>query len=75
MTSNVLHTKTGLIINMTTNTPAHLHLQLLRAINHAMKMQLLYPNEGRHVNDVTSLAELQITLMPTEKQLEKAFEK
>lgn len=75
MNHQVHYEDDAMIIRIPTKCPAHLHNLLLRGITAMVKQQVRCPAENRQDAEAMSyMCELQNALLPSEKQLEKAFD-
>lgn len=72
MSHSIRYEEKALVITIPTEDPAELHYHLLNSVAALFKQHLQFPVENaEHRHSISSLAELQLSLMPTKKQLEK----
>lgn len=72
--ANIRHTAKSLEITIPTDTPAVFHQLLLSGINDAVQYYISHPDKKPATDGLMALMKLQQIILPTEMELEKAFD-
>jgi hypothetical protein len=70
----IIYRSNSLMINLKTKNPAALHRLLLLGINEAVQNYVTNPEKSGNGQGLEALLELQKFLLPSETELEKAYE-